>query len=245
MRGAGKNAGIASSVFQAGHALGEITVTDSASGAAGSNYGIVGSTFNAGVNGYGSMADIGATLSNAGPDGNSAAIADSKFDASVFPGMSASMGSISAENYGTAASAAGILDSVFRVHGNIGPISATMDSGSPTAPAIEGSTFSAFGGIGEINVYGAVLADAGSPSRFLAGYDIGSGMTFGNQNLGAGSPALQSGQSIGNVSVTGVFAGSDIIASVNPGAGYIFGDSNDSNVGTGGSIGLIVIGAND
>lgn len=239
------NVGIGSTTFQAGHAIGTITVTDNASGPYGANYGIFSSTFNGGLNGYGGIGDINVILTDAGPDGDSAAIASSNFDASVCSCMSANMGSISAENADTAQSAAGIVDSVFRVYGNIGPISATMDSGSPTAPAIEGSTFSAFGSIGDINVYGAVMADSnGAPSRFLAGYDIGSDMTFGNEDLSATSLALQGGQSIGNVTVTGYFQGSDIAASINPSSSYTFGDGNNTNVGAGGSIGFVNIGTN-
>jgi hypothetical protein len=74
-------------------------------------------------------------------------------------------------------------------------------------------------------------------------------MTFGNEVLTAKSVALQGGQSIGNVTVTGYFEGSDIAASVNPGAGYVFGDSsfnasssNDSHIGAGGTIGLVLLG---
>jgi len=250
-RAAGQNGGIVNSTFQAGHGIGTITVVDGAYGSNGSNYGIYNSTFNAGLNGYGAVGDISSTLTDPGPDGNSAAIANVQIDASVCSCMSANMGSITAENADTASTAAGILDSTFRVHGNIGPISSTMDSGSPTAAAIQGTTFSAFGSIGAINVYGAVTGDEGGPSRFLAGYDIGTDMTFGNEDLSAHSLALQGGQSVGSVTVSGYFEGSDIIASVNPGAGYIFGDSvagtsasNDSHVGAGGTIGLINIGAN-
>jgi hypothetical protein len=250
-RAAGPNGGIVNSTFQAGHGIGTITVVDGAYGSNGSNYGIYNSTFNAGLNGYGAVGDISSTLTDPGPDGNSAAIANVQIDASVCSCMSANMGSITAENADTASTAAGILDSTFRVHGNIGPISSTMDSGSPTAAAIQGTTFSAFGSIGDINVYGAVTGDEGGPSRFLAGYDIGTDMTFGNEDLSAHSLALQGGQSVGSVTVSGYFEGSDIIASVNPGAGYIFGDSvagtsasNDSHVGAGGTIGLINIGAN-
>jgi hypothetical protein len=163
------------------------------------------------------------------------------------------MGSISAENADTSSNASGILDSIFRVHGNIGPISATMDNGQGLAPAIQGTTFSAFGSIGDINVYGAVVPDDNpsflpgygiGPSRFLAGYDIGSGMVFGTQDLSAKSLSLQAGQSIGNVAVTGFFENSDMIASVNPGGGYVFGSANNTNVGAGGSIGLVSIGSN-
>ena len=252
----GENAGISSSTFQAGHALGAITVTDNAYGSGGFNYGIVSSTFYGGLDGYGGTGDITVTLTDAGPDGNTAAIAGTLFDPSVCACMSANMGSISAENADTASNAAGILDSIFRVHGNIGNISATMDSGSPTAGAIEGTIFSAFGSIGDINVFGAVLPDPTpsflqtygiGPSRFLAGYDIGSTMMFGGQDLSATSLALQAGQSVGNVAVTGYFEGSDIIASINPGPDYTFGDGTNTNVGAGGlgaggSIGIVNIG---
>jgi hypothetical protein len=248
IRGLGENAGIASSTFQAGHAIGTITIVNNASGTGGTNYGIVNSTFNGGLNGGGATGDISVTLTDAGPDGNSAAIAYSDFDASVCYCMKGNFGAISAENADTAPTAAGILDSVFRAYGNIGPISATMDSGSPTAAAIEGTVFSAFGSIGAINVYGAVVPDNTVnpilPSRFLAGYDIGSDMIFGNEDLSAKSVALQSGQSVGDVTVTGYFQDSDIIASINPGIDYVFGAAANTNIGAGGSIGLVVIGAN-
>ncbi|MGA3170577.1 MAG: hypothetical protein ABSE62_06145 [Chthoniobacteraceae bacterium] len=239
-----ENAAISSSLFQAGHAIGSITVTDNAYGSNGSNYGIVNSTFNGGLNGYGGAGDISVTLTDTGPDGNSAAIADCDFDATVCACMSANMGSIYAENADTSQTAAGIVDSVFRVHGNIGPIGATMDSGSVTAPAIEGTIFSAYGSIGDINVYGAVTSDNNGSSMFLAGYDVGSDMTFGNEDLSATSVALHTGQSVGDVSVSGYFQGSDIIASVNPGAGYVFGADNNANVGSGGSIGTVALGTN-
>ena len=53
---------------------------------------------------------------------------------------------------------------------------------------------------------------------------------------------------MGNVTVTGDFSQSDIVASINPGSGYVFGDStetggagNDSFVKSGGTIGLVKI----
>ena len=244
IRESGTNAGIGYSTFEAGHALGTITVIDSATGTAGHNYGIARSKFNGGLSGFGGTGDINVTLTDTAADGSSAAIGYSDFDASAGAGVTASMGSISAENADTSASSVGIIDSAFRAHGNLGNISSTMDSGSATAPGIEGSVFSAFGSIGAINVYGAVIADATGASRFLAGYDIGSGMTFGNQDLSTGSIALQASQSVGNVDVTGYFSGSDITASVNPGTGYLFGSANASNVGVGGSIGLVNLGSN-
>ncbi|HEX4086339.1 MAG TPA: hypothetical protein VHY22_15600 [Chthoniobacteraceae bacterium] len=246
VRGSGENGGISGTTFQAGHALGSITVTNNGSGSAGSNYGIIDTTFSAGLDGYGAVGDISVTLTDSGPDGNSAGIIGVNIDASVCSCMSANMGSISVENADTDPTAQGIVDSVFRTHGNIGPISATMDGGDPSAGAIVGSTFSAYGSIGDINVYGAVTGDNNGPSRFLAGYDIGSDMTFGNEDLSAKSLALQGGQSIGDVTVTGYFEGSDIIASINPGAGYVFGGngSTNTNVGAGGTIGLVTIGSN-
>lgn len=250
-RTSGENGGIVNTTVLAGHLLGTITVVDNAFGSAGSNYGIINSTFNASLNGNGGVGDISVTLTDAGPDGNSAAISNVQINASMCNCTSATMGSISVENADTATTAAGIVNSVFRVRGNIGDISAIMDSGLTTAPAIEGTTFSTFSSIGDINVYGSIVGDANGPSRFLAGYDIGTGMTFGNQDLSAKSLALQGGQSVGNVTVTGFFEGSDIIASINPGSGYVFGDStftsvatNDSSVGTGGTIGLVTIGTN-
>lgn len=242
---AGPDAGISSTTFQAGHALGAIMVTDNLSGAGGSNYGIADSTFNGGLEGYGGSGDITVALTDTGVDGNSAAIIGCKFDASVCACMSANMGGISAENADGASTAAGIVDCVFRVHGSIGPISATMDNGLAMAAAIEGTVFSAFGSIGDINVYGAVVPDSnGVRSQFLAGYDIGTSMSFGGQDLSATSLALNAGQSVGNVTVTGYFLGSDIIASINPGPEYIFGGNDNTNVGSGGSIGVVQIGVN-
>jgi hypothetical protein len=235
-------AGISGSTFLAGHAFGMIGVTNNVSGTTGSAYGIANSTFNAGYGGYGGTGDLFATLTQSGPDGSSAAIFDSNFDSSVCACMSANMGSISAENADTGSGAAGIVDSVFRVHGNIGSISSIMDSAIPTASAIQGSTFSAFGSIGQINTYGSILADSTGPSRFLAGYDIGTDMTFGNEDLGAKSLALHAGQSVGDVEVSGNFEGSDIIASINPGPGYVFGASTNTNVGSGGFMSFVTIG---
>jgi hypothetical protein len=250
-RVAGDNSGISASAFQAGHAIGKITVTNNVYGTSGNADGIVNTTFQAGLNGNGGVGDINVTLTDSGSDGNTAAITGVTFDGSVCSCMGASIGSISVENADSASTAAGIVDSTFRVHGNIGPITSTMDNGSPTAPAIEGTTFSAYGSIGDINVYGAVLPDEGGPSRFLAGYDIGTDLTFGNEDLTSKSLALQGGQSVGNVTVSGYFEGSDIIASINPGSGYVFGDSNsgtsssnDTHVGVGGTIGFINIGTN-
>jgi hypothetical protein len=238
----GENGGISSSLFQAGHAIGTVTVTDNASGTGGTNYGIYNTHFNAGLNGNGGVGDISSTLTDAGPDGNSAAIADIQVNGSVCACMGANLGSISAENADSASSAAGILDSVFRVYGNIGDISATMDSGVPTATAIEGSTFSAYGSIQDINVYGSVMADA-YPTRFLAGYDIGSSNLALSSTLPAvTATGLHAGQSIGNVTITGYFQDSDIIASINPGSSLTFGADDNTNVGAGGTIGMVNIG---
>jgi len=245
------NAAVESVTILAGGSIGPITIINNATGTAGHNYGIAHSTFTAGITGAGGIGAINVTITDASVDGNTAAIFASTFDAGS--GVGANIGNITAENADLSSNASGILDSTFRVHGSIGNISSTMDNGNTLAPAIQGSIFSAFGSIGNITVKGAVLPDQGNendiPSRFLAGYDIGSDLTFGNENLGANSPDLQGGQSVGNVSITGTFAGSDLIASVNPGSGYVFGDSisgtspdNDSNVGSGGSIGLVSIG---
>jgi hypothetical protein len=248
-RGLGDNSGISQSTFLAGHGIGTITVTNNTFGPFGDAYGIGNSTFNAGIGGYGAIGDINVMLTSSENNGNTAGITNSDFDASVCACMAGSFGSISVTNNDDSTSAAGIVDSVFRVYGNIGAITSTMGNESVTAPAVQGSIFSAYGSIGAISVTGEVIGDEFGASMFLAGYDIGSGMTFGNQDLGAKSLALQGGQSIGNVTVTGYFYGSDIAASINPGAGYIFGDSvsgtstsNDTNIGTGGTIGVVQIG---
>lgn len=237
------NSGIASSSFLAGHAIGSITITNGATGGVGTAYGITGATFNAGYGGYGGVGDINVYMNDADEsDVNlQAGIYQTNIDASVCACMSANMGSIYVQNLDSGYNALGIADSVFRVHGDIGNISATMASAYGTG--IEGSVFSAFGSIGDITVYGTVSNDSNGPSQFLAGYDIGTGMTFGGQNLGAKSLALHAGQSVGNVSVSGYFEGSDIIASINPGAGYVFGAAANTNVGAGGSVGFVVIGS--
>jgi hypothetical protein len=254
-RNSGVNAGINTSTFTAGHAIGSITIIDNAYGPSGFNYGLNNITFNAGIAGNGGVGDINVQLTDTDADGNSVAINGVKVDATVCYCMAGNIGSITADNADTTTVAtegtslpAGIVGSTFRAYGNIGNIGSSVDNGDVGAEAVGGSTFSAYGSIGDINVYGAVLPDV-TPSRFLAGYDIGSDMTFGNEVLTAKSVALQGGQSIGNVTVTGYFEGSDIAASVNPGAGYVFGDSsfnasssNDSHIGAGGTIGLVLLG---
>ena len=242
-------AGIANTTFEAGHAIGDVTVTISGGATGGNVYGIVNSHFNAGVGGFGGVGDVSSTISAQGPFNSSAAIANVNFDGSVCSCMAGNMGAVYAENADTGSGAVGVLDSVFRVHGNIGSITSVMDA-SNTTPGIQGSTFSAFGSIGAINVTGSVTADS-SPSRFLAGFDIGPGVTpatvntaFNSVNLTSKSLDLQKGQSIGDVTISGTFQGSDIVASVNPGAGYIFGGAGaqNTNISTGGSIGAISIG---
>jgi hypothetical protein len=242
-RAADDNSGISSSTFAAGHAIGAITVTNNMYGETGYAYGITSTTFTAGAGGYGGVGDLNIQLTDSGPDGSTAGIHQTTIDGSVCACMSANMGSIYVSNADTDSSAAGIVDSTFRTHGNIGAITSLLAEGSDSQPAIEGSVFSAYGSIGDITTVGSILADEGGPSRFLAGYDIGTGMTFGGQSLAAHSLALQAGQSIGNVNVSGNFEGSDIIASINPGAGYVFGSNANTNVGTGGSIGSVTIGS--
>ena len=244
------NGAIASSTFESQHAMGAITITDNLTGTLGVNYAIANCAFVAGANGSGGMGAITVSITDANSDGYTAPIFDSTFDATLTPGSSANISAIHVTNADTASTAAGIVDSTFRVHGNIGSITSAVNNGLATAPAIEGSTFSAFGSIGNISTTGSVIADSHGPSRFLAGYDIGQELSFGIQNLAAGSTDLNGGQSIGNVTVSGYFSGSDIIASINPGAAYVFGDSvsgssanNNTNVGSGGSIGFISIGA--
>jgi hypothetical protein len=244
------NGALASSTFESEHAMGAITITDNLTGTLGVNYAISNCAFVAGATGAGGMGPITVSITDANNDGNTAAIYDSTFDATFTPGTSANMGPIHVTNADTSSTAAGIVDSTFRVHGNMGAITSTLANAPVASPAIEGSMFSAFGSIGNITTTGSVLADNHGPSRFLAGYDIGQELVFGIQNLATGSTDLNAGQSVGNVTVSGYFEGSDIIASINPGAGYVFGDSssgasaaNDSNVGSGGAIGLISIGA--
>jgi len=242
VRNNGQNAGISSSTIEAAHSIGPITVNNDETGTSGHNYGIVNSTIIAGQNGNGGIGNITVQINDDSADGNTAVISGSTFNAG-----NGNIGAILAFNADFASElTAGIVDSVFRAHGNIGNITSNMSNPSTQVPAVQGSTFSAFGSIGNLQVTGAVMGDEAGPSRFLAGYDIGSDMTFGNEDLTANSAALQGGQHVGSVTVTGFFEGSDIAASVNPGSGYIFGDStfgsaatNDSHVGAGGSIGLI------
>jgi hypothetical protein len=100
---------------------------------------------------------------------------------------------------------------------------------------MDATTISAFGNIANIQADGDVLG-----GKILAGYDIGSDLTFGNESLLATSNALAQGRSIGRLDIGGIVT-SDIIASVNPGNGYVFGDANDANAGAGGAIGLISV----
>jgi hypothetical protein len=244
------NGAIAYATFESNFAMGPVTITDNLTGDAGYNYAVYNCAFVAGLEGSGGIGPITVSITDANPDGYTAGIYNSTFDATYTPGTSGNMGNIHVTNADTGSTAAGIVNSTFRVHGNIGSITSVVNNGLATAPAIEGSVFSAFNSIGNINTTGSIVADTHGPSRFLAGYDIGQEMYFGIQNLGPGSTALNGGQSIGNVTVSGYFSGSDIIASVNPGAGYVFGDStsgnstdNNTNVGSGGSIGIISIGA--
>jgi len=237
------NSGIAASTFAAGHAIGTITVINNVYGTDGDAYGITASTFTAGVGGYGGVGDINISLTDDGNDGNTAGINETTIDGSYCSCMSASMGSIYVSNADSSETAAGIVDSTFRTHGNIGAITSLLAEGSDSQPAIQGSVFSAYGSIGDITTTGSILADEGGPSQFLAGYDIGTGMTFGGQDLSVHSLALHAGQSVGNVSVSGNFEGSDIIASINPGAGYVFGADTNTNVGAGGTIGTVTIGS--
>jgi hypothetical protein len=237
------NSGISSSSFAAGHAIGTITVTNNLDEGNGYAYGITGTTFATGAGGYGGVGDIHVSLTDSGPDGNTVGIYQTTIDGSVCACMSANLGSIYVSNADTSGSAAGIVDSTFRTHGSIGAITALLPTGSDSQPAIRGSVFSAYGSIGDITTVGSILADEGGPSQFLAGYDIGTGLTFGGQSLAAHSLALQAGQSVGNVSVSGNFEGSDIIASINPGAGYVFGADANTNVGVGGTIGTVIIGS--
>jgi hypothetical protein len=252
-RNSGENSGIDGSSFTAGHAIADITVTNNAYGPDGTNYGINTTHFNAGLNGNGGVGDINVQLTDSAADGNSTVMNNVTVNATVCYCMAGNIGSIYAYNADITTSStdtdnavpAGIVDSVFRAYGDIGDISATMQNGDITAPAIQGSLFSAYGSIGAITVYGAVVGDA-TASRFLAGYDVGADMVFGVHDLTA---KLQGGQMIGNVTVSGYFSGSDIAASVNPGAAYVFGDTgsgvaanDNTNVGAGGTIGLVVLG---
>ena len=152
-----------------------------------------------------------------------AGIRGSSFDAG-----NGNIASIAASSEGSP----GLRATTFRAHGDIG---AVTSSGADATFAMDNTTISASGNIGDIEAGGDVLG-----SRMLAGYDIGADLTFGNEILTAGSAALAGGRSIGRVDIGGIVTG-DIIASVNPGNGYSFGDANDSNVGTGGSLGLVSV----
>ena len=70
---------------------------------------------------------------------------------------------------------------MFRAHGNIGDITITLSDDA--AAAVQAGVFSAYGSIGAINITGSVEPGTDTSSHFLAGYDIGPDLFFGNKNL--------------------------------------------------------------
>jgi len=221
---AGISSGISSSSILAGGSIGNVLVFVNVNSAPDSD-GIANLTLRAGIGaGAGGIGDIDVTVSgNIFGQGGTAGIRGSTFDAG-----NGNIASISANSDGSP----GLRNSTFRAHGNIGPI---QSAGADATFAMDNATVSAFGNIGNIEADGRVLG-----GRILAGYDIGSDMTFGNEDLLASSSALVAGRSIGQIDIVGIITG-DIAASVNPGNGYSFGDANDANVGAGGSLGLVSV----
>ncbi len=98
--------------------------------------------------------------------------------------------------------------------------------------------FTTGGNIGNIDVTGYV-----HHSQFLAGVDLGADFSFGGTN-GNGDNYV-AGASVGNVTITGIFLGSDLVASALPStAKATYGNqipNVDVNVGAGGSIGTVRI----
>ena len=177
-------------------------------------------TVRSGISGPGGIGNITATIAD--PLRSGSAIHMGTFDAG-----SGNIASITA----TALNADGIVSAIFRAGGTIGDITA-----STTGFASSGSVFSAGTSIGNVKLTGD-LRDV----RVLAGYDIGTDMVYGNEDLSPTSTAMKVGAKVGTVTTVGLFERVDIISSVNPGADYNFGGSDDTIVGTGGSIGLIDI----
>ncbi len=225
--------------FQAGRSIGNITVTDNVIVNSNllSTEGISGS-FIAGLKGNGGIGNITVNVNDTGGNGEHIGIGG-RFEAGAAPGASGNIGNITVSVASPSGYVAGIQGSVFRAHGNIGAITSDLENVSPESEAISFSMFSAYGSIGNITAEGSIV----NGSQFLAGYDIGPDLLFGNENLGSHSSALQAGQSVGNVTVTGYFEGSDIVASVIPDSNYYFGSfRTNTNVGSGGSIGIVDIG---
>ena len=122
-----------------------------------------------------------------------------------------------------------ISHSNFRASSGLGDITAiSLD----TVNAIDSSIFTTGGNIGTVSVTGGIAA-----SQLLAGIDLGGGFSF--------VTAANGGSSIGNVTVTGKVVDSDIIASVLPyNTKFTYGNETvlqDTNVGSGGSIGAVSI----
>ena len=152
-------AAISGSTFLAGHAIGNVSVTNGVDNEGGLSYGILNSTFKAGINGSGGIKSITVNstqeFSEAGEVTNYG-IESSTFDASVASGHSADIGAINVTvSLSTDGNTVyGIDASTFRTHGNIGDITSTLTD--DRAAAVQASTFSAFGSIGNINITGSV-----------------------------------------------------------------------------------------
>jgi hypothetical protein len=220
----GLSSGISNSSVLAGSAIGNVFVLLNVNGAPDSD-GIVNLTMRAGMRGgAGGIGNIDVSVSgNVFGNVGTAGIRSSTFDAG-----NGNIASITASSDGSP----GLRTTTFRARGDIG---AVLSSGADATFAMDRTVLSASGNIGAIGADGDVLG-----GRILAGYDIGTDMTFGNEDLLPSSAALIAGTSIGRIDITGIVTG-DIIASVNPGNGYVFGDANDANVGAGGSLGLISV----
>ena len=151
----------------------------------------------------------------------------------------------------TGPSAIGITGTNFRaVGGDVGNIVAVggPGSGGGSALGLVDSVVTTTGNIGTVNVTGEV-----DSSKILAGVDLGVDFAVGNNTGYYGyyyyipsdpnaDDTVVAGKSIGNVSVSGAFLNSDLIASVDSG-GDAFGtdDSGTDSVplGGGGTIGTV------
>ena len=125
----------------------------------------------------------------------------------------------------------GIVNSKFGGHGGgIGNITAVTATGTAaTGLGISDSIFTTFPLIAGITVTGNVAG-----SSFLAGVDENSTFSL--------ATALYGGGYIGNVSVTGTFTNSNLIAAVNPGTDLTFGtdaSGADTNAMPSGTIGTV------
>ena len=121
------------------------------------------------------------------------------------------------------------MNSKFRAAANFGDLTAVS---SDSVNAIDSSIFTTGGNVGTVSVTGGISA-----SQILAGVDLGPSFAF--------VTAANGGASIGDVTLTGKILDSDIVASVLPyNMKFTYGNEQtlqDTNVGAGGSIGVVSI----